>query len=196
MNNSQTTSDPTKHGYQLLYNYDSIYWRALIGRDAWSLYEVLKSFCHAKENVDVAICTPSLTLLCEILGYKDRRPLLGYERVVKGKTYTYQGLLPILSQNNLVVVHTIGDDTNIRYEFEVILHPTLLTSEQISQLPKSLQARHAALLQTRNSNRNIESESPLSHVSQQTSTDSIIKQIWYTDANRLEMTFYKNEKDS
>ena len=43
-------TDPKFVGYQILTNYESSYWRALMGNDAWSLYEVLRSFCHEGKN--------------------------------------------------------------------------------------------------------------------------------------------------
>src|SRR4051812_2833578 len=37
-------TDPKHSGYQILTNYESTYWRAFAGVQAWSLYEVLRSF--------------------------------------------------------------------------------------------------------------------------------------------------------
>ena len=37
-------TDPLRDGFQLLLNYESTYWRAFVSNDAWSLYEVLRSF--------------------------------------------------------------------------------------------------------------------------------------------------------
>ena len=57
-------TDPKSVGYQILTNYECIYWRALVGAEAWGLYEVLRSFCHGEETK----CYPSIKLLCDILG--------------------------------------------------------------------------------------------------------------------------------
>jgi len=62
-------TDPKLVGYQLLTNYESTYWRALVGNDAWSLYEVLRSFCHEGRNT----CNPSIRYLAAILGLKKKK---------------------------------------------------------------------------------------------------------------------------
>ena len=85
-------TDPKLVGYQILTNYESMYWAPLVGSDAWRLYEVLRSFCHEGNN----ICYPSIKLLTNILGFKDKRSLIGRVKRVDGKEYQYPGLIEIL----------------------------------------------------------------------------------------------------
>src|SRR5215212_8817209 len=59
-------TDPKSVGYQILTNYESTYWRALVGNDAWGLYEILRSFCHDGHRT----CYPSIRLLVAMLGFK------------------------------------------------------------------------------------------------------------------------------
>lgn len=136
-------TDPLRRGYQILWNYENIYWRALVGSDAWSLYEVLRSFCHDKNNT----CYPSINLLLAILGLQDRRVLTGRVKEVKGKQYKYPGLIETLQEHQLVVAEIEGEGPKMRYIFHVNLTPGLLTEDQLSQLPSLLQKKHAELLE-------------------------------------------------
>jgi hypothetical protein len=135
-------TDPKLVGYQILTNYESTYWRRLVGSDAWSLYEVLRSFCYEGNST----CHPSINLLVEILGLKQRRVLTGWITKVKGKEYRYPGLIEVLQQHELVVAEVEGDGPMMRYLFHVNLTPGLLTGEQLAQLPGLLQRKHADLI--------------------------------------------------
>jgi hypothetical protein len=135
-------TDPKRVGYQVLTNYESIYWRALIGNDTWSLYEVLRSFCHQGNP----ICTPSIHLLTAILGLEDKRALIGRSKVVKGKEYHYPGLIEKLQEHKLVIAEVQGDPPKTHYIFHVNLTPDQLTEDEIAQLPKLLQKKHTELL--------------------------------------------------
>jgi len=136
-------TDPLRRGYQILWNYENVYWRALVGSDAWSLYEVLRSFCHEKNNT----CYPSINLLLAILGLQDRRVLTGRVKEVKGKQYKYPGLIETLQEHQLVIAEIEGEGPKMRYIFHVNLTPGLLTEDQLGQLPKLLQKKHTALLE-------------------------------------------------
>lgn len=103
------TTDPTKDGYQILYNYESTYWRAVVGSPAWALYEVLRSFCHKQNN----ICYPSVNLLLDILGIKERR-VYRLEEVINGKEYRYPGLIEILYDQKPVVAQVEGEGPKMR----------------------------------------------------------------------------------
>ena len=135
-------TDPKLIGYQILTNYESTYWRALVGNDAWSLYEILRSFCHDGNNT----CRPSIKLLTAILGLQDKRAIIGRKKTVKGKEYQYPGLIDLLQEHGLVVAETRGEGHSISYLYHVNLTPTLLSPEQIEQLPELLQRKHAELL--------------------------------------------------
>lgn len=136
-------TDPLRRGYQILWNYENVYWRALVGSDAWSLYEVLRSFCHEKNNT----CYPSINLLLAILGLQDRRVLTGRVKEVKGKQYKYPGLIENLQEHQLVIAEIEGEGPKMRYIFHVNLTPGLLNEDQLSQLPKLLQRKHTELLE-------------------------------------------------
>lgn len=135
-------TDPKLIGYQILTNYESTFWRALVGNDAWSLYEILRSFCHDGNNT----CRPSIKLLTAILGLQDKRAIIGRNKTVKGKEYQYPGLIDLLQEHGLVVAETRGEGHSISYLYHVNLTPTLLSPEQIEQLPELLQRKHAELL--------------------------------------------------
>jgi hypothetical protein len=136
-------TDPKHSGYQILTNYESTYWRAFVGVQAWSLYEVLRSFCHNGNNV----CYPSINYLLEVLGIKQRRVLTGWSTEVKGKSYQYPGLIEILQGGGLVVAEMVGEGPMQRYLFHVNLTPDLLRPEQVAELPALLQHKHTEMLQ-------------------------------------------------
>lgn len=136
-------TDPKMVGYQILTNYESTYWRALVGNDAWGLYEVLRSFCHEGNTT----CYPSINLLLNILNLKQRRVLTGWVTSVKGKEYRYPGLIEILQENKLIVAEVQGEGPKMRYVFHVDMTPGLLSDYQLSQLPNVLQKKHAELLE-------------------------------------------------
>jgi hypothetical protein len=135
-------TDPKMVGYQVLTNYESGYWRALVGNDAWGLYEVLRSFCHNNNRT----CHPSIRLLVTTLGLKEKRVLTGWTKTLKGKVYHYPGLIEILQQAGLVIAEVQGKPPKTSYLFHVNLTPGLLTEAQIQQLPAILQKKHAELL--------------------------------------------------
>lgn len=137
-------TDPKHSGYQILTNYESTYWRAAVGVQAWALYEVLRSFCHNGNNV----CYPSINYLLEVLGIKQRRVLTGWSTAVKGKNYTYPGLIEILQNGGLVIAEVVGEGPMQRYLFHVNLTPDLLRPEQVAELPALLQNKHAEMLQS------------------------------------------------
>jgi hypothetical protein len=136
-------TDPFRRGYQQLWNYESTYWRSLVGNDAWSLYEVLRSFCHEGNNT----CRPSINLLIAILGLKQRRVLTGWVTKTNGKEYRYPGLIEILQRDKLATAEIKGDGPKMRYIFHVNLTPGMLTDAQLEQLPLVLQNKHTELLQ-------------------------------------------------
>lgn len=136
-------SDPKRVGYQLLTNYESTYWGALVGAQEWRLYEALRSFCHQGKDE----CTPSLRLLLAILGIKDKKVLTGRTKKSNGKVYEYPGLISTLEEFKLVKAELVGEHGEQGYIFHVNLTPGLLTPDQLAQLPKILQKKHQDLIQ-------------------------------------------------
>jgi hypothetical protein len=135
-------TDPKLVGFQVLTNYESMYWRALVGNDAWSLYEVLRSFCHEGNRT----CHPSIRLLAATLGLKEKRVLTGWTKTLNGKVYYYPGLIEILQQHSLVIAEVQGEPPKTHYIYHVHLTPGLLTDTQLEKLPAVLQKKHAELL--------------------------------------------------
>src|SRR4030095_225012 len=135
-------TDAKRIGYQVLTNYENIYWRALVGNAAWSLYEVLRSFCHHGNHTG----NPSVQFLTTILGLEDKRALIGRSKTVKGKEYRYPGLIEMLQEHKLAVAEVQGNPPKTWYLFHVNLTPDLLAPEQVAQLPTLLRKKHAELL--------------------------------------------------
>lgn len=137
-------TDPKSIGYQILTNYECMYWRALVGNEAFSLYEVLRSFCHGEEKT----CYPSIRLLCDILGLKDRRRLTGRKstNTKADKEYKYRGLIDELQEHGLIIAEVVGEEPSTSYLFHVNLTPGLLSEKQIDALPQALQEKHGELL--------------------------------------------------
>lgn len=136
-------TDPKLVGYQILTNYESMYWAPLVGNDAWRLYEVLRSFCHEGNSA----CYPSIRLLTAVLGLKEKRVLTGWSKTVGGKEYRYVGLIEILQQYELAIAEVQGEGPKMRYIFHVNLTPSLLTEEHLHKLPDLLQKKHGDLLE-------------------------------------------------
>ena len=135
-------TDAKRVGYQILTNYESVYWRALVGNDAWGFYEVLRSYCHEGNQS----CCPSLTLLAATLGLKEKRVLTGWTKTIKGKVYYYPGQIEILQQANLIIAEVQGEAPKTHYLYHVNLTPGLLSADQLAQLPAILQKKHGELL--------------------------------------------------
>jgi hypothetical protein len=118
-------TDPRWSGYQIITNYENIYWRAFVGNDAWGLFEVVRSFCH---NLDDT-CRLSTTLLMAILGLQQQKVLTG--------------LIRTLQNHHLINAKEVESGRREKeYIFKVNLSPGILTEEQVAQLPKSLQEKH------------------------------------------------------
>ena len=136
-------TDPKLVGYQILTNYESMYWAPLVSSDAWRLYEVLRSFCHEGNNT----CHPSVRLLAAILGLKEKRVLTGWAKTVQGKVYQYPGLIEALQEYKLVIAEVKGEGPKMRYVFHVNMTPGLLTDDQLFQLPQILRKKHTELIE-------------------------------------------------
>ncbi|MDQ3248159.1 MAG: hypothetical protein M3Q45_03010 [Chloroflexota bacterium] len=106
------------------------------------LYLVLRSFCHEGHQT----CNPSIKTLMEILGLTDRRQLIGRVDEKGPKKRVLPGLIDVLQEHQLVTAEVRGEGPDLRYVFHVNLTPPLLTSDQLSRLPQSLQKKHEQLL--------------------------------------------------
>lgn len=134
-------TDPKRIGFQVLTNYENMFWRALVGSNPWGLYEVLRGYCHGESRS----CHPSIATLMAILGVKDRRSLTGYAQRKNGKKYL--GWIEVLQTYELVIAEVQGEGHSLHYLFHVNLTPQLLTDKQLATLPDVLQQKHQELLE-------------------------------------------------
>jgi hypothetical protein len=135
-------TDPKLVGYQILTNYETIYWQCLVGRNAWALYLLLRSYCHHGNPT----CNPSIRTLMEILGLTDRRQLVGRVDNTPKRQRLLPGLLDVLQEHHLIICELIGAGPELRYSFHLQLTPPMLTPDQLACLPQSLQKKHTHLV--------------------------------------------------
>jgi hypothetical protein len=136
-------TDPKQVGYQILNNYENLYWATLVGPVAWRMYELLRGFCHQDNNV----VETTVSFLTSALGLDDRRALIGRVKKVKGKEYLYPGLIEILQRERLIIAEEVGSGPTMKYRFHVDRTPGLLTDEQVSVLPEIIRHNHETFLQ-------------------------------------------------
>lgn len=135
-------TDPKQVGYQILNNYENLYWATLVGPVAWRLYELLRGFCHGEEN----IVESTVTFLTAAVSPGDRRALTGRIKRAKGKEYYYPGLIEILQREQLIIAEEVGSGPTMKYLFHVNKTPGLLSKEQVSVLPEIIQQNHENFL--------------------------------------------------
>lgn len=159
-------TDPLRSGYQTLSNYESTFWRAYTGVEAWALYEILRSFCHTGKSE----CNPSILLLCSILNIADRRTLIGRTKRKRGQLIIYDGLMSRLQAVELLYTTVRGEGGGMRYIFHVNLTPSLLGDQELSTISPLLQRKHAELLERCRKNAEKTEEMKKQSVGQSTSS--------------------------
>lgn len=135
-------TDPKQVGYQILNNYENLYWATLVGPIAWRLYELLRGFCHGDNN----IVETTISFLTAALGLDDKRALTGRVKRVKGKEYFYLGFIEILQMQQLIIAEEVWNGPAMSYRFHINRTPGLLTDEQVAHLPEVIQRNHVAFL--------------------------------------------------
>ena len=135
-------TDPKQVGFQILNNYENLYWATLVGPVAWRLYELLRGFCHGDSNT----VDSTISFLSASLGLDDSRALTGRIKRVKGKEYLYPGFIEMLQTHQLIIAEEIWNGPMMSYRFHVNRTPGLLTDEQVTQLPEVIQRNHDSFL--------------------------------------------------
>ena len=135
-------TDPKQVGYQILNNYENLYWATLVGPIAWRLYELLRGFCHGDNNT----VETTISFLTAALGLDDKRALTGRVKRVKGKEYFYPGFIEILQTQQLIIAEEVWNGPAMSYRFHINRTPGLLTDEQVTHLPEVIRRNHVAFL--------------------------------------------------
>ena len=130
----------SRRGYTITYNYALYFWRPYLGNVAFSLWQLLVSFCHDGHEE----CYPSLSRLARILSNSDASRALISGR---GGRRPYPGALQRLCDEGLVQVLHLSLRGSNRYRFRVRRHLPLLRPEQVATLSPMLQRDHAEWLQ-------------------------------------------------
>lgn len=138
--------DPTRRGYTKVPNYFAYYWTPLLGPKVTLTFERLRSFAHG----DKEECHPSVGLLADVLGI-DRHDLTGRmrrdHREGRRCEYYQKGIFQILAEHGLLRIDIEDGPNGRHYKFKTLKYPSLLTPEQLAQLPPRLQRKHQALLE-------------------------------------------------
>lgn len=124
-------------------HYAKRFWQPLLGVNAFALWELLRSYYyfvryHGAEQ-------PTITLLCDTLGWTDRRTLLGREATEKKAGQV--GAIQVLEQFGILKHETKGEGQQTVHHFRRVLDDLpLLTPKQVAQLPKGKQVEHEVFL--------------------------------------------------
>ena len=140
---------PAQRGYTAVYNYALYFWRPYLGNTAFSLWELLLSFCYGDSDT----VFPSISRLARMLSNSDES-----RRVVTGRKKTFgvseqtpkvsgsDGALKVLLRERLVQVNREGEGHLSRYTFRVCKALPLLRPAQVARLCPALQRDHAQWL--------------------------------------------------
>jgi len=133
--------DPSRHGFVRVHLYALYFWRPYLGNTAFSLWELLLSYCFGEND----IAFPSLSRLARTLTNSDHsRAVVSGRRRSGGRS---AGALAVLEREGLVEVQRQGSGPRTRYRFRVVKALPLLRPDQVARLSPVLQADHIAWLQ-------------------------------------------------
>jgi len=133
--------DPAQCGYTAVHNYALYFWRPYLGNTAFSLWELLLSFCYGDRDV----AYPSISRLARMLTNSDSsRAVVSGRR--RGDGASRPGALDILQRSGLVRVRRRGVGPMSSYDFTVRRVLPLLQPEQVARLSPGLQRDHALWL--------------------------------------------------
>lgn len=124
-------------------HYAKRFWQPLLGLNAFALWELLRSYYYFVKyhNAD----QPTISLLCDTLGWSDRRTLLGRETTATKLGQV--GAIQVLEQHGILNHKTTGEGRQMTHHFRQVLDDLpLLTPRQVAQLPKSKQVEHETFL--------------------------------------------------
>ena len=127
--------DPARCGYTLISNYAHYFWRPYLGNVAFSVWELLVSYCYGKKDT----AFPSVAHLSRMLTNSDNS-----RNRVKGRKGPSARLAPLA---RLRAEHLVADGPNepgprTRYIFRVVRELPLLRPEQVKTLSPALQRDH------------------------------------------------------
>jgi len=143
--------NPAQHGYTQIHNYALYFWRPYLGNTAFSLWELLVSFCYG--SADSAY--PSISRLARMLTNSDHSRAVVTGRAVRpgpqpldkaGQPHGL-GALQVLRRERLVQVHCRGHGPTTHYTFRILKTLPLLRPDQVQRLSPKLQRDHALWLE-------------------------------------------------
>jgi len=124
-------------------HYAKRFWQPILGVNAFALWELLRSYYYFVKYHNAE--QPTISLLCETLGWNDRRTLLGREATSKSKGYL--GAAQVLEQHGILKHTTEGKGPQTTHLFKRVLDDLpLLTPKQVATLPKAKQIEHETFL--------------------------------------------------
>lgn len=134
--------DPTR-GYIPLPHYGIRFWQPLIGLQAFSLWQVLRSYGHFVKQGKME--WPTIELLVDTLGQGSRHTILG--RNASGNRPEQVGLVDELIKARLVRHWVTGEGRAVTHNFDVLDELPLLAPAQVRLLPPRKQQEHQTFLQ-------------------------------------------------
>lgn len=124
-------------------HYAKRFWQPLLGLNAFALWELLRSYYFFVKYYDAE--QPTVSLLCDTLGWKDRRTMIGREATET--TPGYDGAVQVLERYGILRHQTTGEGPQTVHHFRQVLDDLpLLTPKQVAQLSKAKQIEHETFL--------------------------------------------------
>lgn len=124
-------------------HYAKRFWQPILGVNAFALWELLRSYYYFVKYHNAE--QPTISLLCDTLGWSDRRILLGRKATEKSKGYL--GAAQVLEQFGILKHTTEGEGTQTTHHFRQVLDDLpLLTPTQVATLSKAKQIEHETFL--------------------------------------------------
>lgn len=133
--------DPTR-GYIPTSHYGVRFWQPLLGLQAYSFWQVLRSYGHFVKQGRME--WPTIEILVETLGSGSRHTILG--RNASGNRPEQKGLVAELVEARLCRHWTTGESRRLTHHFDVLDELPLLSPVQVAALPSRKQAEHETFL--------------------------------------------------
>jgi len=151
--------DPAQHGYTAVHNYANYFWRPYLGNTAFSLWELLLSFCYGEKD----IVFPSISRLARMLTNSDhsRAIITGRRRArLRAQPETgdvsstaavarCEGALDVLRRERLIQIFRDGEGRMSNYTFRLCKTLPVLRPDQVTRLSPALQLDHRIWLRRR-----------------------------------------------
>lgn len=132
--------DPARTGFTLVHNYAHYFWRPFLGNAAFSLWELLVSYCYGSKDT----AFPSLSHLARMMTNSDNS-----RGRVKGRKARSNRPSPLarLRAEHLIATGPVDPGPRTRYVFRVARELPLLRPEQVAALSPALQRDHQRWLE-------------------------------------------------